>query len=113
MAAGSLNEEIQRVAYYNIRPLVFHGYVGPFALIYVSWFYCWTVLYGLEDYFEVGLIVLAIIGVLQILTSLFCLWSVHVRCALTCASVRILLSFLCRKYFYECVAIFSEDPSIE
>ncbi|XP_064615938.1 endoplasmic reticulum transmembrane helix translocase-like [Liolophura sinensis] len=87
MAAGSLNEEIQRVAYYNIRPLVFHGYVGPFALIYVLWFYCWTVLYGLQDYFEAGLIVLAIIGVLQILTSLFCLWSVHVRCALTCSSV--------------------------
>ncbi|KAL3871745.1 hypothetical protein ACJMK2_039723 [Sinanodonta woodiana] len=82
-----LNEEIQRVSFYNIKPILFHGYVGPFAIIYGIWLYCWIALYGLEDYYEAGLIVLAIIGLLQILTSLFCMWSVGVNCALTCSNV--------------------------
>ncbi|KAL4219329.1 hypothetical protein ACF0H5_021909 [Mactra antiquata] len=85
MASSALNDDIQYVSFYNIRPLPFHGYVGPFIVIYLGWFYSWTVVYGLEEYFEAGLIVLAGIGLLQILTSLFCLWSVDVRCALTCS----------------------------
>jgi len=89
MAASALNEEIQYVSYYNVRPTLLHGYVGPFLLIYAAWFYCWTIIYGLEDYYEAGLIALAVIGVVQILVSLFCLWSVHIRCVLTCSKVRI------------------------
>ena len=45
--------------------------------------------YGVEEYFEASLIALAVIGLLQILVSLFCLWSVDVRCALTCSKVSI------------------------
>ncbi|XP_052789722.1 endoplasmic reticulum transmembrane helix translocase-like [Mya arenaria] len=87
MAAPALNEEIQYVSYYNFRPTLFHGYVGPFVIIYAIWLYVLTAVYGLEDYFEAGLIALAVIGVLQILVSLFCLWSVHIRCILTCSKV--------------------------
>ncbi|XP_005097645.1 manganese-transporting ATPase 13A1 [Aplysia californica] len=85
--AASLNEEIHRLAFYNLRPVLLHGYVFPFLFIYSIWAYIWTVLYGIEDYFEGGLIAFAAIGLLQILTALFCLWSVHVRCALTCGKV--------------------------
>lgn len=87
MAAPSLNDEIQYVSYYNIRQTIFHGYVGPFVFLYIIWLYCWTMVYGTEEYFEAGLIVLAGIGVCQVLVSLFCLWSVDIRCALTCSGV--------------------------
>ena len=81
--AAPLNEDIHRLSFYNLRPVLFHGYVFPFLFIYAGWFYSWTVIYGLDDYYEAGLIVFAGIGLLQILTALFCLWSVHVRCILT------------------------------
>ena len=87
MAASFLNEEIDRLAFYNLRPVIFHGYVFPFVFIYSAWLYTWTVIYGIDDYFEAGCIAFAVIGLLQILTALFCLWSVHVRCALTCGKV--------------------------
>lgn len=88
MAASALNAEIQYVSYYNIRHMLFHGYIGPFLVLYIAWFYNWTVVFGLEDYYEAGLIVLAGIGLTQILTSLFCVWSVDVRCVFTSSKVR-------------------------
>ena len=87
MAAAALNDEIQSVSYYNIRHLVLHGYIAPFICLYLIWFYMLMFVYGVEEYFEASLIALAVIGLLQILVSLFCLWSVDVRCALTCAKV--------------------------
>lgn len=86
--AAPLNDEIQSVSYYNIRHVSLHGYVAPFIFIYIAWFYTWANVYGIQDYYEGGLIALAIIGLVQILTALFCLWSIHVRCALTCSKVR-------------------------
>ncbi|BFZ20171.1 hypothetical protein BsWGS_23210 [Bradybaena similaris] len=85
--AAPLNEEIQRLSFYNIRPVILHGYIFPFLLIFAAWAYTWTSVYGIEEYFEGGLIALAAIGLLQVLTALFCLWSVHVRSALTCQRV--------------------------
>lgn len=89
MAAESLNDELEYVKLYRIRPLLLHFYLGPFIPIYLTWLYFWTVVYGLTDYFEAGLIALAVIGILQILSCLFCHWSVHVRCLFTCSAVRI------------------------
>ena len=82
-----MNEEIDNISLYNINPLLLHGYIGPFVALYGLWLYFWTVVYGVDDYFEAGLIALAIIGLLQILVSLFCLWFVPVRCFLTCSKV--------------------------
>ena len=88
MAAPSrLNDEIQQISLHNVRPLLFHGYVTPFIVLYSVWLYMWTVVYGIEEYFEAGLIVLAILGLLQILSCLFCLWFVEVRCLLSCSKV--------------------------
>ena len=87
MAGPSLNDEIQSVTYLNIKPLLFHGYIGPFVMLYIAWFYSWYFVYGTEHYFEAGLIVLAVIGFLQILTSLFSVWSVDVRCLMSCSKV--------------------------
>lgn len=89
MAAESLNDELEYVKLYRIRPLLLHFYLGPFIPIYLTWLYFWTVVYGVTDYFEAGLIALAVVGILQILSCLFCHWSVHVRCLFTCSVVRI------------------------
>lgn len=89
MAAESLNEEIEYVKLYRIRPVLLHFYLAPFIPIYMIWLYFWTVVYGVTDYFEAGLIALAVVGLLQILSCLFCHWSVHVRCFFTCSTVRI------------------------
>lgn len=86
-ASRKLNDEIEQISLHNVRPLLFHGYVAPFIVLYAVWLYMWTVVYGIGDYFEPGLIVLAIIGLLQILSCLFCLWFVEVRCFLTCSRV--------------------------
>lgn len=83
---GPVSDEIKEVRLYNILPLALHGYIAPFMLLYAGWLYGW-VTYGVTDYWEAGLIVLAIIGLLQILTSLFCLWFVPIRCLLTCSKV--------------------------
>ena len=87
--ASRLNEEIQQIALFNVRPLLLHGYVTPFIVLYAVLLYMWTAVYGVSEYFEAGLIVLAIIGLLQILSCLFCLWFVEVRCLLTCSRVSI------------------------
>lgn len=84
-------EEVDYYQLYKIRPLLLHFYVGPFILIYLVWLYMWTVVYGVKDYFEIGAIIVVAIIFLQILVWLFCLWSVHVRCLLTCSKVRVLL----------------------
>lgn len=89
MAAESLNEEIEYVKLYRIRPVLLHFYLAPFIPIYLIWLYLWAVVYGVTDYFEAGLIALAVVGLLQILSCLFCHWSVHVRCFFTCSTVRI------------------------
>ncbi|XP_071154994.1 endoplasmic reticulum transmembrane helix translocase-like [Mytilus edulis] len=88
MSTAAINDEIQSISCHNIRPLFLHGYIGPFVILYAIWLYSWIFIYGLESYFEAGLIVLAIIGLLQILVSLFCVWSVDVRCSLTCSKVK-------------------------
>ncbi|KAJ7372377.1 hypothetical protein OS493_019827 [Desmophyllum pertusum] len=62
---------------------------GPFIPLYLTWLYFWTVVYGVTDYFEAGLIALAVVGILQILSCLFCHWSVHVRCLFTCSTENI------------------------
>ena len=87
MAAFSLNEEIQYVKLYKSRPLILHYYLLPFIPIYLTWLYFWIVVFGVSEYYEAGLIVLASVGIVQILCGLFCHWSVHVRSFFTCSAV--------------------------
>lgn len=82
---AALNEEIQSITLYNIRPTAFHGYILPFMIIYGLWLYIFTVHYEMNEY---AFISLAGIGLLHVLISLFCLWFVHVYCFLACKKVR-------------------------
>ncbi|VDL70610.1 unnamed protein product [Nippostrongylus brasiliensis] len=54
------------------------------SVLYASWFYIWLSVYGVEEYYELGFIGAAIIGIVQALTILFCHWFVGVKCALCC-----------------------------
>ncbi|XP_043245096.1 endoplasmic reticulum transmembrane helix translocase-like isoform X2 [Amphibalanus amphitrite] len=79
----ALDDLIQSLSYHNVRPLIFHGYMLPFITLYLVWLYIWLFVQGYEEHFEMGLVGIAVIGFIQILTSLFCLWSVSVRVLLT------------------------------
>ncbi|XP_074654024.1 endoplasmic reticulum transmembrane helix translocase-like [Tubulanus polymorphus] len=83
-----MNAEIQRLSLHNFRHVALHGYIGPFVIIYCTWFYLWCFVYGVFDYQEAGLISLAIIGLVQILVSLFCFWFVEFRVLLSCSRVK-------------------------
>ena len=83
----ALTDEIEYIKLYQKRQLLFHGYVAPFIILYGIAFYTWIFVYGVKDHVEIGCIACAVIGVVQVLTCLFCHWSVHVRCALTCSAV--------------------------
>ncbi len=82
-----IDDLVASITPYNGRPTILHGYVGPFLVFYLIWFYVWSSLLGFWDYVEIGCIVSAAIGIVQALTVLFCHWLVGFRCLLTCKKV--------------------------
>ena len=86
----SIDDLIQSLSYHNLRPWILHGYALPFIALYLVWLYIWLFIQGYEENYEVGLVGIAVIGFIQILTSLFCLWSVSVKVLLTTSLVSIL-----------------------
>ena len=92
-------DEVEYYRLYKNRPLYFHFYIAPFVLIYLVWLYAWFMVYGVSDYFEIGAIIGVIILLCQILFWLFSMWSVHIRCFLTCNKVS--SNFCSRFYEFE------------
>ncbi|XP_037079759.1 LOW QUALITY PROTEIN: manganese-transporting ATPase 13A1-like [Pollicipes pollicipes] len=84
----AVDDLIQALSYHNLRPVILHGYALPFITLYLTWIYIWVFVRGFEEHYEVGLIGIAVIGFVQILTSLFCLWSVSVKVILTTSLVK-------------------------
>jgi len=82
----NLDDLVHKVTLHNPIPTILHGYSLPFIFLYAAWAYFLTFVYGIDEYLEPGCIVLAGIGLIQILVSLSCYWSVHVRTFLTCTS---------------------------
>ncbi len=82
-----LSEEVNYIVLCKPLPLILHGYVWPFILAYIALVSVWTGVYGFEESPELFFLCLASIAVLNIITALFCVWSMHVRCALTCKQV--------------------------
>ncbi|GAV07712.1 hypothetical protein RvY_17520-2 [Ramazzottius varieornatus] len=76
---------VRQVIPYVEKPLWLHGYMTFFLPIYGFWAY--TSLMTDLLAVEMAMILLAGIGVLQILVVLSCIWSVAIRCALTCTQV--------------------------
>ncbi|XP_014238364.1 manganese-transporting ATPase 13A1 [Trichogramma pretiosum] len=80
------DELVQAVSLHNPRKLLFNGYVLPFLVLELTWVYGWIGIYGLFEFYEPGLVGVAVIGVLQIFVCLCCQWSVHVHTFLNCGS---------------------------
>lgn len=84
---ASLDELVQYVTLHVQNPIILTGVVLPFGILYAIAFYLWFVVYGVVEHYEAGIICLAAIIFVHILTSLFCFWSVHVLTFLNCHKV--------------------------
>lgn len=82
-----LSDEVSGIELYKGSPFYVHGYVAPFILLYAIYFPIWIFVYGIFNYFEIGCIILAAFGTIQILVCLACHWSVHIRAKLTASRV--------------------------
>ena len=96
----ALSEDVQYISLHKPLPLLLHGYVAPFILAYASLLAVWVGVYGFWEYLEAFLILYAIVAGLDIIACLFCVWSVHVRCVLTCRKVSLQIT-----YFYHSTLI--------
>ncbi|CAG7836288.1 unnamed protein product [Allacma fusca] len=84
MSSSNSEELVESITLYKPKPVLLHGYVGPFIVLHALWAIIWGVWLGQENYYEAGLIGLAIVTILQTLVYLFCHWSVHISSLLTC-----------------------------
>ncbi|KAH9286492.1 Manganese-transporting ATPase 13A1 [Echinococcus granulosus] len=82
MSTGKLTPDIDSINLYREKPILLHGYIWPFVLLYSIWLGYWFGTLGATEYVELGLIGVAVISVLHVLTALFCYWFVSVRCLL-------------------------------
>uniref|UniRef100_A0A915AUB1 Cation-transporting ATPase n=2 Tax=Parascaris univalens TaxID=6257 RepID=A0A915AUB1_PARUN len=82
---ASVDQLVHSITSYTTKPIIAHAYVGPLVVLYGVWLYLWCGVYGINEYWELGCIVLAGIGILQVLTLLFCHWFIAVHCLFTCS----------------------------
>ncbi|XP_037957568.1 manganese-transporting ATPase 13A1 [Teleopsis dalmanni] len=83
----SIDELVQYVTLHVRNPILFSGVVLPFVPLYVSAFYIW-IHYGVQEHYEAGIIAVAAIAFVHIITLLCCYWSVHVMAFLNCRRVK-------------------------
>lgn len=81
----SIDDLVNYVTLHKVNPIPFRGIVWPFVLLYLL---CLGYIYQTEvENYELGFIILAIIGCCHILTVLCCYWSVHILAFLNCRKV--------------------------
>lgn len=93
-----IDDLVQSVSLYSPQPILLHGTVLPFLVIYTSWLYTWFFIYGFDEFNEAGYLGIAVVGILQILSCLCCYWSVHIQCFLTCTKVRYYSKFITNSF---------------
>ncbi|XP_014486718.1 PREDICTED: manganese-transporting ATPase 13A1 [Dinoponera quadriceps] len=81
-----IDELVQSVSLHNPRRWMFNGYIMPFLILQSLWVNCWVFVYGVDEYYDAGLVGIAAIGVLQVLLCLCCQWSVHIHTFVNCSS---------------------------
>lgn len=85
---SSIDDLVQSVTLLKPISTVLQGTILPFLFLYPIAFYSWIFVYGLEEYYEAGFVIIAAIAIFQILICLCCYWSVHVQAFLSCVSVK-------------------------
>ncbi|XP_038114437.1 manganese-transporting ATPase 13A1 [Culex quinquefasciatus] len=95
MAVGSsgrtgdrVDDLVQYVTLHTPSHVLLSGSVLPFMGLYGVWAYLWVAVYGIEEYWEAGLLTLAGIGFVQVFVCLCCFWSVHVQTFLNCRKAK-------------------------
>lgn len=86
---SGIDDLVQYVTLYVRNPIVLSGVVLPFIPLYLGAFYLWIAVYGVEEHYEAGLVAIAAIAFIHILTLLCCYWSVHVLAFLNCRKVKV------------------------
>ncbi|XP_076162802.1 endoplasmic reticulum transmembrane helix translocase [Ptiloglossa arizonensis] len=86
IALSRVDELVQTVTLHNPRKLLFTGYILPSVILHALWIYCWIFVYGIDEYYDAGLVGIAAIALLQIFICLCCQWSVHIHTFLNCSS---------------------------
>lgn len=79
---------VQYVTLHTPNHVLLSGSTLPFGFLYALWAYLWVAVYGVEEYWEAGLLTLAGIGFVQVFVCLCCFWSVHVQTFLNCRKAR-------------------------
>ena len=87
ISKGNFNEEIASIKPYRFKHFLLHLNIGPFFLAYLTWFLTWFSHFGVDEYPELGLIITALIAIMQIVVCLFCYWFVEVRVFMQCYKV--------------------------
>jgi cation-transporting ATPase 13A1 len=82
------SDEVQYTVLYKGRPLYLQLHVLPFIILYAAWAYVFTAMSETLGGVELAYIGFALIGCVQILVCLCCVWSVHFRSAVTCTKVQ-------------------------
>lgn len=77
---------VEKLELYVKRPPLLHGYALPYLSFYVAGAAVWYSYFSTDQY-EVGAIILATVAMCHMLTILFSVWSVDVRCWLACSRV--------------------------
>ncbi|CAD6998459.1 manganese-transporting ATPase 13A1 [Ceratitis capitata] len=85
----ALDDLVQYVTLHIRNPIALSGIVMPFIILYLAAFYVWIFVYGIDVHYEAGLITVAVIAFIQIISLLCCYWSVHVLAFLNCRKVKI------------------------
>lgn len=83
-----LNDEIESISAYKFRHFLIHLNIAPFFIGYIAWFMVWSYKFGIEEYPELGMIITFLIGIMQVLTCLFCYWFVEFRVLMQCSRVK-------------------------
>jgi cation-transporting ATPase 13A1 len=83
----NLSDDVREITLYRPLPVYLHGYLVPFLAVYGAVYLGWWQAYGLTEHWEALLISLAAVAVLNVLSVLSCVWSVHFRAFLTCKKV--------------------------
>ena len=92
---AAVSEEVESIHFLSPLHWSLHGYVWPFVVLYAVHVAVWQSIFSGEEYVEGALIGLAVIAIMQSITALFCVWSVHVRALLTCRKVSRLWLSIC------------------
>lgn len=83
----TLDNLIQYVTLHEKLPTAFSGIVFPFVALYLGFFYLWYNVYGVDEFYEAGIVCIVALAILHVLTCLCCYWSVHVLTFLNCRTV--------------------------